>query len=271
MTSIEEGSKLPEHLSASSIQTYIQCPEKFKLSRVDGIKEPPTTHTTFGNFVHDVMELFYTTIPPEERNTASLRSCCTATWVNGGWEDIVTPLLRMRAPQLTWKSINDFRWGAWWCVENIFVLEDPVAVTPSGVEFEVFGKIDGVLIKGYIDRWTEANNMVTISDYKTGKVPADKYAGDKFFQLCLYALLMRELHGKENFELELLYIKHGVRKKYSPSELDLEKAKNTIVNTKKEILVSHEQHNWPAIPSGLCNFCYFKSHLCSYWNPANER
>lgn len=270
MTEVVAESKVPEHLSASSIQTFSQCPMKFKLSRIDGIKEPPTTHTTFGNFVHDVLEAFYKTIAPEDRNIGSLRSCCTNVWSDGGWEDVVRPMLNLRGTNLSWKNINDFRWSAWWCVENIFHLENPSEINPGGVEFEVYGEIDGVLIKGFIDRWTESNDVVLISDYKTGKVPADKYAGDKFFQLCLYALLMRELHGKENFELELLYVKHNVRKKYQPSEEDLNTARNTIVNTKKEIVISHEQHNWPTIPSALCNYCFFKRNLCSYWNTKNE-
>ena len=259
----EEIGVLPEHLSASSIQTYIQCPLKFKLSRVDKIKEPPTTATLLGNFVHDVLEYFYTAYQPEERTIVAARQACTHIWTEANWADTVAPFLK-KTP------INDFRWSAWWCVENIFLLENPTLVIPDGIEYEIFGRLDGVLIKGFIDRWTEMDGVVTITDYKTGKVPAAQYMADKWFQLCLYALLLSELEQKKEFNLQLLYLKDGVAKKYLPTDEDFSNVRNTISTTKKEIVNSYDNSKWPAIPSKLCNWCHYKSHICSYWNPTNE-
>jgi len=255
--------ELPAHLSASSIQTYIQCPLKFKLSRVDKIQEPPTMQTLLGNFVHDVLEHFYAAYQPEERTVVSARHACTHVWSNGGWADRVAPYLK-RTP------INDFRWSAWWCVENIFLLENPSLVQPSGIEYEVLGEIDGVLIKGFIDRWTEIDGVVTITDYKTGKTPAPKYMADKWFQLSLYAILLAELENKQSFNLELLYLKDGVAKKHLPTADDFSSTRNTITTTKKEIVNSYDNSTWTAIPSNLCNWCHFKSNLCTYWNPKDE-
>jgi putative RecB family exonuclease len=255
--------ELPAHLSASSIQTYIQCPLKFKLSRVDKIQEPPTMQTLLGNFVHDVLEHFYVAYQPEERTVVSARHACTHVWSSGGWADRVAPYLK-RTP------INDFRWSAWWCVENIFLLENPSLVQPSGIEYEVLGEIDGVLIKGFIDRWTEIDGVVTITDYKTGKTPAPKYMADKWFQLSLYAILLAELENKQSFNLELLYLKDGVAKKHLPTADDFSSTRNTITTTKKEIVNSYDNSTWTAIPSNLCNWCHFKSNLCTYWNPKDE-
>lgn len=255
--------ELPAHLSASSIQTYIQCPLKFKLSRVDKIQEPPTMQTLLGNFVHDVLEHFYAAYQPDERTVMSARHACTHVWSNGGWADRVAPYLK-RTP------INDFRWSAWWCVENIFLLENPSLVQPSGIEYEVLGEIDGVLIKGFIDRWTEIDGVVTITDYKTGKTPAPKYMADKWFQLSLYAILLAELENKQSFNLELLYLKDGVAKKHLPTADDFANTRNTITTTKKEIVNSYDNSAWTAIPSNLCNWCHFKSNLCTYWNPKDE-
>lgn len=254
---------LPDYLSASSIQTFIQCPLKFKLSRVDKIQEPPTMQTLLGNFVHDVLEHFYKEVKAEERTVIAARASCTTIWNEGGWADRV-------APHLGRTKMNDFRWSAWWCVENIFLLEEPQNISPVGLEYEVLGEIDGVLLKGYIDRWTEFGGRVVISDYKTGKTPAPQYMADKWFQLSLYALLIAELHKKEAFELELLYLKDGVRRKLQPSQSDFQKTKDTIITTKKEIIHSYDNDQWPTIPSNLCNWCFYKSNLCTYWNPADE-
>lgn len=254
---------LPDYLSASSIQTFVQCPLKFKLSRVDKIQEPPTIQTLLGNFVHDVLEHFYTEVKPEERTVVAARHSCTHVWTSGEWADRVAPYLgRMK--------MNDFRWSAWWCVENVFLLEQPQNVKPMGLEYEVLGEIDGVLIKGFIDRWTEFGGRVVISDYKTGKTPAPKYMADKWFQLSLYALLIAQIHDKSEFELELLYLKDGVRRTMHPKEEDFLSTRDKIKTTKKEIVTAYDNDEWPAIPSNLCNWCFYKSNFCSYWNPANE-
>lgn len=221
--------------------------------------------TLLGNFVHDSLEHFYSAYQPQERNVVSARHSCTLVWDEGNWAERVNPFLDKKT------SINDFRWSAWWCVENIFLLENPTLIIPSGVEYEVLGEIDGVLIKGFIDRWTEVDGVVTITDYKTGKTPAPKYMSDKWFQLGLYALLLAELNQKESFNLELFYLKDGVVKKNTPTIEDFTNVRNIIKTTKQEITNSHDDDKWTAIPTNLCNWCHYKRNICTYWNPKNER
>jgi len=260
-----EINQLPPHLSASSIGTFQQCPLRFKLSRIDKIPEPPTEATLMGNFVHDTLEYFYNTYQPEERIISNAQLSARIVWESEGWAERVTPFLKTF-------SINDFRWNSWWCIENLFGLENPGKINPRGVEFEVNGSINGVVIKGFIDRWIQDENIVTISDYKTGKTPSSRYMEGKFFQLILYALLLKEMGMKEEeFNLELLYLKDGVRKTHTPSEIDYKSAVHLITTVKKEIDQAYEDNNWPAVPSRLCDWCIYKSGVCSYWNKKNER
>ena len=49
----------PEYLSPSSIGLFRDCPQKFKLSYIDKIKEPPSWHLHLGSFVHEVLEFLY--------------------------------------------------------------------------------------------------------------------------------------------------------------------------------------------------------------------
>ena len=49
----------PEYLSPSSIGLFRDCPQKFKLSYIDKIKEPPAWHLYLGSFVHEVLEYLY--------------------------------------------------------------------------------------------------------------------------------------------------------------------------------------------------------------------
>jgi len=260
-----ELNPLPPHLSASSIGTFQQCPLRFKLSRIDKISEPPTEQTLMGNFVHDTLEYFYNTYKPEDRSLSNAQHSARFVWESSGWVERVTPFLRTL-------SINDFRWNSWWCIENLFGLENPGIIHPRGVEFEVNGAINGVVIKGFIDRWVQDEGKITISDYKTGKVPSSRYMEGKFFQLVLYALLLKEMGiASENTELELLYLKDGVRKTNKPKEIDYESAINLITTVKKEIDRAYEDNKWPAVPSRLCDWCVYKSSICSHWNKKNER
>jgi putative RecB family exonuclease len=211
------------------------------------------------------LEYFYNTYEPGERSLDNAKYSARFIWESEAWEERVSPYLRTL-------SINDFRWNSWWCIENLFGLENPSLIHPKGVEFEVNGAINGVVIKGFIDRWIQNENTITISDYKTGKVPSSRYMEGKFFQLVLYALLLKEMGmSEEDFKLELLYLKDGVRKTHTPNETDYKSAIHLITTVKKEIDEAYEDNKWPAVPSRLCDWCVYKSSICSYWNKTHER
>jgi putative RecB family exonuclease len=153
---------------------------KYKLSRIDKIAEPPTQETLMGNFVHEVIENLYA-FEQSERTVALAKSIATNLWASGQWEEAVRPYLKNL-------SLNEFRWNSWWCIENAFIIENPQSFTPDGIESELNGKIGGVQMRGFIDRWLIDGDTITISDYKTGKTPSPKYMGDKLFQLTVYSL-----------------------------------------------------------------------------------
>ncbi len=258
-----DGGKLPEYLSPSSVGTYRQCPLKYKLSRIDKIAEPPTQETLMGNFVHEVLENLYA-FEQSERTVALAKSIATNLWASGQWEEAVRPYLKNL-------SLNEFRWNSWWCIENAFIIENPQSFTPDGIESELNGKIGGVQMRGFIDRWLIDGDTITISDYKTGKTPSPKYMGDKFFQLTIYSLLLGQVVTDKSFKLELLYLKDAVKKTHVPTEHDFTETEVTITTVKKEIDTSYESGNWEAIPSRLCDWCSYKRTVCTYWNKKNER
>ena len=261
MASNEIGT-LPEYLSPSSIGTFRQCPLKFKLSRVDRIAEPPTQETLMGNFVHEVLESLYA-FDESERTLALAKSIATETWANGNWDESVRPFLKTM-------DMNQFRWNSWWCIENLFSIENPQSFTPDGIEYELNGKIGDVQMRGFIDRWLIENKTLVISDYKTGKTPSPRYMSDKFFQLSIYSLLLSQVVQSDDFKLELLYLKDAVKRTHVPTPQEFDQATETIITVKKEIDTSYESGNWEAIPSRLCDWCSYKRTVCTYWNQKNE-
>ncbi|MGA0204400.1 MAG: PD-(D/E)XK nuclease family protein, partial [Ilumatobacteraceae bacterium] len=75
----------PAYLSPSSIGTYRDCPQKFKFSRIDGLKEPPTWATHLGTYVHDDLEHLYQ-LEPDDRTSDVLRTLAGERWQARDWE-----------------------------------------------------------------------------------------------------------------------------------------------------------------------------------------
>jgi len=250
--------ELPEYLSASSISTFEQCPLKYKLSRVDKIKEPPTRETLLGVFVHEVMEKLYADSADTGRTTFNAKQISAEIWAAGNWVDQVTPYLKGM-------TMQTFRWNAWWCIENLFKVENPLAIDVQGIEYELNSEIEGVKIKGFIDRLARIDGSDTISDYKTGKTPKDKYLGDKFFQLLLYFICLSKTQTMQDPKLELLYLKDAERRVIEPTPELCAEAIETVVTVNTKIQTCNNASQWEAIPSNLCNWCFFKYNGCTIY------
>lgn len=246
----------PEYLSPSSISTFQQCPLKFKYSRIDKLSEPPTEATIRGNFVHDIMEALYG-LNPEQRTQNSAKELARSLWDNT-WEARASELI----PDS--KKLHEFRWSAWWCVANLWNLEDPVLVTPAGLEKEVLATIGGVAVRGFIDRYSAADDGITISDYKTGKKPHPRYQDDKFFQLFVYALAIQALDIGHVKNVELLFLKDSVRLMHDVTPDDLEETQETIVSVRAGIDSRCANNDFEPKTHKLCDWCHFKP-ICPAW------
>lgn len=244
----------PPHLSPSSINTFHQCPLKFKFNKIDGMTEPPTVHTLLGNFVHDILENLYL-LPTDERTIDTARFIARNKWEEH--YESATKFLKL--------NNRDFRWKAWWCVENLWKLENPQETDLVDVEREVFGSIEGVTVKGFIDRFKKSDDgSLIIEDYKTGKIPDKRFMDDKFLQLFIYAVMLKELGVGETKEVSLIYLT-GPKVLSAPVSGDILKTTvDKIVTTKSLIDQYCEDENFPAKPSGLCNWCNFKK-ICPSW------
>jgi putative RecB family exonuclease len=244
----------PPHLSPSSINTFHQCPLKFKFNKIDGMMEPPTVHTLLGNFVHDILEALYL-LPSNERTIDMAKGLARLKWEE--YYEAETSKLRLNG--------REFRWKAWWCVENLWKLEDPQDTNLVDVEREVYGSIEGVTVKGFIDRFKKSDNgSLIIEDYKTGKIPDKRYMDDKFLQLFIYAAMLQELGVGETETVSLIYLT-GPKVLTTPVTQDIVKTTvDKIVKTKSLIDQYCEDENFPTKTGPLCNWCNFKK-ICPSW------
>jgi len=246
----------PAYLSPSSMGTFRQCPQKFKFSKIDGIPDRPSEATLLGNFVHEILENFYV-LPNEERSIGAAKGLAAQVWTNSGWEERVDGYVKPSEYRM-------FRWNAWWCIENLWKVENPKSISPLGIEREVKGNLKSAPVRGFIDRYeTTDNELICISDYKTGKTPAKSWVADKFIQLRIYAALM--LPESPNVgKLKLLYLKDGVSFSYEITPENNEDIANYVEDTYMQVLSACETGDFPYSRSRLCDYCAYKS-ICPGW------
>lgn len=246
----------PPYLSPSSMSTYRQCPQKFKFSKIDGIPDKPSQATLLGNFVHEILEVFYV-LPPENRSVEAVKKIASDVWTESNWAERITGYV----PEGGERS---FRWSAWWCVENLWKVENPQLVNPLGIEREVNGFLGDARVKGFIDRYDLMDDgNVLIADYKTGKTPAKSWVSDKFLQLRIYAALMGQTMTNVT-KLRLLYLKDGVSFSFDLTDKSIEETVNYVQETHSMVQKSCETGDFPFSRSRLCDFCAYKN-ICPGW------
>ena len=229
---------------------------KYKFSKIDKIQEPPTWFTHLGTFVHEVLEHFYQ-LDASERTVDTVRATATSRWQESDWEAQVLALIKPMG------SIADFKNAAFECMTNLWIIEDPQQTELTGMEHEVLANIDGVELKGYIDRFIIGDDgNVIISDYKTGAIPNPRFKSedDKFFQLLVYALMLQEADQEETSKLQLLYLKHSANHEMTVTPVRLAVARGVIVETKELIDKACETGEFACNTSKLCDWCFHKPY-----------
>ena len=248
----------PPHLSPSSLATFEQCPLKFKYNKIDLIPDKPGKEAMMGNFVHDVLENLYK-LPNADRTIPAARKLAGEIW-QSTWEQPVAALIRSSA------EIKKFRWSAWFCIENLWLVEDPTTVNPIGLESELNHSVGGVVLKGFIDRYTKSlSDGLTISDYKTGKTPRADWLSDKFEQLRIYAVIMQDTQMFPVTDLELIYLKDGVRFKEHLTEEATQTTIARITRIKSSIDERCVTGVFEPVKSRLCDWCSYKN-ICPAWS-----
>lgn len=251
----------PEYLSPSSINTFRDCPQKFFLSRIERIQEPPQWHLHLGTFVHEVLETMYKA-DASERTEDGAKKFARRCWDENGWKAKVEALENPKG------TVGDFMREAFGNVTNIFRLEDPVTTEFDGMEHHVDAVVEGVALRGIVDRFMFGDNGIVISDYKTGKVPNPKFKkqDDQFFQLLAYALMLKEAEDEDTSRVQLLYLTAPVVHELEVTAERLVVATGTIVETKEALDAACAAEDFHCNVTKLCDWCFYKSSgHCPAW------
>ncbi|MDQ2757157.1 MAG: PD-(D/E)XK nuclease family protein [Actinomycetota bacterium] len=239
----------------------MQCPLLYRFRVVDRLTAPPSPAAARGTLVHAVLERLFD-LPAHERTAES-----AATLVEPAWQRLVDeePALAQMLEDDEQRTQASWFAEAARLVETWFTLEDPSRLEPRDRELYVEVPIDGLTLRGIVDRLDVApDGAIRVVDYKTGRSPGEQFERKALFQMRFYALVIWRLHGVIPQVLQLVYLGDRVILRYSPDEHDLLATERTVRAVWEAIRLADETGDWRPNRSRACGWCDFKA-LCPEW------
>ena len=244
----------PASLSPSSISSFKECPLAFRFSYLDRLPQPPAPHSSKGTLVHRALERFYDR-PADERTAAALD------------RDLDDARADLRDdPDFTGLDLTDAEWDAFHAdaralAHRTFALEDPATVVPVGLELKLQASLGDVTVRGVIDRLerTPEGDLV-VSDYKTGRVPGDRYVEKSLAGVQMYALMCERLFGTVPARIQLLYLSRPTAIVATPSAQQLTGVARRTTAIWNTIATACERNEFRTNPGRLCDFCAYRPY-----------
>ena len=247
----EEAPTRVPSLSPSRAGDFMQCPLLYRFRTVDRIPERPSREAVRGTVVHQVLEDLFD-LPPAERTLYRATAMLPAAW------DLVREQDEALAAQLFETADEAEAWlrTAEPLLESYFRLEDPTRLQPAERELRVEVELDGLVLRGYVDRLDRnAAGDTRVVDYKTGRSPGEGFEQKALFQMRFYALVLWRATGTVPRVLQLLYLGNGQVLRYEPDESDLVATERKVKALWAAIQRAHETGDWRPSPSKLCDWC----------------
>ena len=147
-------------VSASSIETFKQCPRKWMYIYVEDARSVSTFATILGTFAHSVLEEFYQW-DPEERTVELAKEIARYEW-----DKMAKFSKAFNSLRLSEEEQKRMRVQAWKSVRGAWELEVPSEVSVLEVEKEFMMQHEGAWVRGFIDRVERDGDGIRITDYK---------------------------------------------------------------------------------------------------------
>ncbi len=249
-------------LSPSRAADFMQCPLLYRFRVIDRLPEPPSSAAARGTLVHSVLERLFD-VPAPERTLEH-----AASLVGPQWEALLAE--RPELAELIGDGEEATELTAWLTsatslVERWFGLEDPTDLEPAERELYLECDLDGLLLRGYVDRLDVApNGMIRVVDYKTGRSPSVLFEGKALFQMKFYALVLWRLRGVVPSMLQLVYLGNAEIVRYQPDEADLRATERKLKALWQAIVRAAETGDWRPNKSRLCDWCAHRD-ICPAW------
>lgn len=241
-------------LSPSRAADFKTCPLLYRFRTIDRLPEAASPVATRGTLVHAVLEAIFD-LPSAQRTLATAKELLPAAWERLlAEEPEVAELFTGDADFAEWMT------GAEQLLANYFTLEDPSRLEPGAREQLVEVIIDGLRLRGYVDRLdiSPAGDLRVV-DYKTGSAPREAFEAKALFQLKFYALVLWRTRGVVPRQLRLMYLADADTLTASFEADELERFERSLKALWAAIARATLSGDFRANPSRLCDWCSHQS------------
>ncbi|MDB2350918.1 ATP-dependent helicase [Candidatus Marinimicrobia bacterium] len=235
-------------LSASAIETYLACPLKYRMSKIDKIPQTSSKpELVFGNIIHKVLQRFHE--KDKDLNEQRALRLLNEEWQSGMFE------YKIREEKFKTQGIEMLTHY----VKNISKSPPNVIATELNFTFQ----LNDITIAGTIDRLDKEDGIV-ITDYKTSKSSTKAKTS---LQLAIYSLFLEQtedlvLRGIP--EISKLYFLRDFEdpiKEHAFSIDELRDTEQKILEVSKGI----RKKDFNPIKGNHCNWCDYKYLACPVW------
>ncbi|MCC6224910.1 MAG: PD-(D/E)XK nuclease family protein [Microthrixaceae bacterium] len=246
--------ELPTSLSPSKVSAFQDCALAFRFSAIDRLPEPPSAPAVKGTLVHRALELLFCE-PAHRRSVERAQECLVDAMAELGMN-----------PEFTGLGLDDtaaesFFADASKMLDRYFLLEDPAAVSPIGIELRLQVEVGDLRLRGIIDRLElDAEGELVVTDYKTGRAPTEQQERARLGGVHFYAFMCEQLLGRRPARVQLMYL--GQKPQMiiaTPTEQSTRGLERKVLAIWDAITRACERENFQPKPSRLCDWCAFQA------------
>ncbi len=252
--------------SNSRIETFEQCPRKYRFRYIENIRTQTEGVEAFvGKRVHETLEKLYRDLKITKLDTLEdLLRFYESEWEKN-WHGNIQVVREGITPG------HYFALGKQ-CITDYYKQYHPFNQGRTlGLEERIEMKLkDGdksYSVQGYIDRltWDPETETYEIHDYKTGSAVPTQEEADEDRQLALYQLgIMQRWPDAKNFKLIWHYLATGKTIVSSRKPSDLASLEKEVIEVIHHIEEETKLGRWDVRVSRLCDWCEYKS-ICPAW------
>lgn len=234
------------------MSSFTSCALAYRFAYIQRLPEPPSAPASKGTLVHLALQHLHND-PPELRTPAR-----ALTHLDRARDDLADD------PDFTGLRLTDDEWSVFHAqaaalVERYFELEDPKAVRSIGLELKLEADVDGVKLRGIIDRLDlDAGGELVVTDYKTGAAPKERWEQKSLAGVHVYSLLCETAFGQRPARVQLLYLATPQAIIATPTDGSTRAVRAKSSAIMRAVQTACERRDFRPSKSALCAYCSFQ-------------
>jgi putative RecB family exonuclease len=150
-------------------------------------------------------------------------------------------------------------------IDRYFEIEEPDSVTAVGLELDLKVEVDGMTLRGIIDRLDRLpDGSLAVVDYKTGRAPRAEQSRSRLSSVQLYAYLCEQMLGTRPAVVRLMYLRDRVVVSADATDQSLRGVQQRAKAVWAAIERACERSDFRPNPSVLCKWCSFQAYCPAF-------